>query len=71
MTTANPPRQQATERAPWNKGHLIGPRPWRGADRPKAEGHPAYTDVRYREVIAGAPEKAVKALCPRVRRSVD
>ena len=27
MTTANPPRQQATERAPWNKGHLIGPKP--------------------------------------------
>ena len=27
MTTANPARQQATERAPWNKGHLIGPKP--------------------------------------------
>ncbi|MFV8836538.1 hypothetical protein ACNSTU_16375 [Aquisalimonas sp. APHAB1-3] len=27
MTTANPARQQTTERTPWNKGHLIGPKP--------------------------------------------
>ncbi len=27
MTTANPPRQHAPDCAPWNKGHLIGPKP--------------------------------------------
>ena len=27
MTTANPPRPHAPDCAPWNKGHLIGPKP--------------------------------------------